>query len=278
MLIAQITDLHLGARKGKAYQNTERLRKTVEDIKQINPRPDIIIVTGDLVERGDLKSYSTLRTEVVGVEIPTYFAMGNHDNRIAFSSNFPESEFNNGFLQYSIDMASLRIIVLDTSEPGRHGGAFCEARAKWLEAELASAPEKPTLIAMHHPPTDIGIPWLTASDEEEWTKRFASIVSSYNNIVHIISGHIHRPIFKRFAGTTLSIASAVGPQVKLDLSKIDSGTPDGRVLLEHERPGYALHHWDGKAITTHNVVVGIKPMIYYDQAHAHIIRETLDQS
>jgi hypothetical protein len=31
-------------------------------------------------------------------------------------------------------------VLLDTFEPGRHGGAFCEARQAWLTAALDEAP------------------------------------------------------------------------------------------------------------------------------------------
>lgn len=278
MLIAQITDLHLDAHKGTRCKNTHQLRRVVEDIKRMSRQPDILLITGDLVEQGELSSYKSVKTELSNFNIPIYFTLGNHDDREAFAGCFPESQFNDGFLQYSIEGESLRIIVIDSSEPGRHGGAFCERRADWLRNELAKAPEKPTLIAMHHPPTDIGIPWMTTRDEAPWAQRFKTIVSAYDNIVHIMCGHIHRPIFKRFAGTTLSIASAIAPEVKLDLSDIDLHTPDGRVLLEDTNPGYALHHWDSEALTTHNIIVGGRPLIYYDQAHAHIVRETLAQA
>lgn len=275
MLIAQITDLHLDAQKSTVCQNTHQFRSVIEDIKSLKPQPDMLVITGDLVEQGERDSYETLRAEITDIDLPIYFAMGNHDNREAFAACFPQSRFNNGFLQYCIETESLRIIVIDSSEPGRHGGAFCERRAQWLQAELAQAPFKPTLIAMHHPPTDIGIPWITTCDTADWAQRFKKVIAAHDNVIHVMCGHIHRTIFKRFAGATLSVASAVAPQVKLDLSHIDINNPDGRVLLEDAKPGYALHHWDGEALTTHNVSVGARPIIHYDKDHAHIVRETL---
>lgn len=278
MLIAQVTDLHLDAQNGVNCENTWQFRRVLADIKEMRRQPDMMIVTGDLAENGGRHAYEALRSEVSGLDMPLYFAMGNHDDRTTFRSCFPESQFNDGYLQYSLDKGPFRVIVIDTSEPGRHGGAFCERRANWLEAELAKAPHKPTLIAMHHPPTDMGIPWMAASETADWVQRFKTVVKTHNNIVHIMCGHIHRTIFKRFDGTTLSVASAVAPQVKLDLSAIKVNNPDGRVLLEEANPGYALHHWDGEALTTHNVIVGARPIIYYDQTHAHIVQETMAQA
>lgn len=278
MLIAQITDLHLDPRKSLSCENTHRLRQVIADINQMKRRPDIVVMTGDLAEHGKGGTYKVLKAELSKLDIPAYFAMGNHDDRTAFAACFPGANFNEGYLQYAINGESLRLIVIDTSEPGLHGGAFCESRANWLAAELAKAPEMPTLIAMHHPPTDSGIPWLTTSDNAAWAQRFKAAINAHDNIVHIICGHIHRNIFMRFAGTTLSVASAVALQAKLELAAIDIHKPDGRVLLEEANPGYALHHWNGETLTTHNVSVGARPIIHFDQHHAHIVRETLDQS
>ena len=275
MLIAQITDLHLDTQKGLICENTHRLSRVIADIKEMKRQPDLVLVTGDLAEQGRPDSYDALKTEISNLEIPTYFAMGNHDDRTAFAAYFPEGQFNEGYLQYTINGDSLRIIVIDTSEPGLHGGAFCESRANWLAAELAKDPDTPTLIAMHHPPTDSGIPWLTTPNNAAWAQCFKTVINTHDNIVHIICGHVHRNIFKRFAGTTLSVASAVALQAKLELAAIDIDKPDGRVLLEEANPGYALHHWVGKTLTTHNVLVGARPIIYFDQTHAHIVRETL---
>lgn len=278
MLIAQITDLHLDPQKGPSCGNTHRLRQVIADINQMKRRPDMVVMTGDLAEQGKGETYKVLKAEISNLKMPTYFAMGNHDDRTAFAACFSNANFNEGFLQYVINGEALRVIVIDTSEPGLHGGAFCQSRANWLATELAKAPGTPTIIAMHHPPTDSGIPWLTTPDNAAWAQRFKAVINPHKNVVHIICGHIHRNIFMRFAGSTLSVASAVALQAKLELAAIDINKPDGRVLLEEANPGYALHHWNGKTMTTHNVTVGARSVLHFDQSHAHIVRETLDHA
>lgn len=51
-----------------------------------------------------------------------------------------------GFVQHAIEDWPLRILILGTLEEGRHGGGFCEVRARWLAERLSEAPERPTLI------------------------------------------------------------------------------------------------------------------------------------
>ena len=278
MIIAQITDLHIGFHGPEmGCENTKRLESVLAELSTQTRQPDLLLVTGDLVETGANWAYEKLKNTLDDVKFPYYLTIGNHDDREAFSKIFSDENFTDGFLQYTIENWPLRIIVLDTLEPGRHGGAFCKTRAKWLKAELDKAPQRPTLIALHHPPIETGIGWMTASDDDEWVIRLHDVISKYDNIVHIISGHIHRSIFKRFAGTNLSVARAVAPQVALDLAKIDIDTPDNRIMLVDAKAGYSLHEWDGKALTIHNgIAQDGRPILRYDDKHAFIVRLTKD--
>src|SRR3546814_18052035 len=106
--------------------------------------------------------------------------MGNHDDRAHFAAHFPHIPQNDGFVHYVIAQDGRRIIMLDTLEPGRHGGAFCERRAQWLDARLNEDDVTPTLIVMHHPPAEVGIDWMnnhpedTRSDERRVGKECVS--------------------------------------------------------------------------------------------------------
>ena len=278
MIIAQITDLHLGFDgKDKPCENTKRLRHVIHDLNHMKRQPDIVLVTGDLVESGADWAYQKLKTELSELKTPYFLALGNHDKRSAFTEVFPEFPLSNGFLQYTIEAWPLRIIVLDSLAEGRHGGDFCEARAAWLKERLAEDTDRPTLIAMHHPPIETGIAWMTASNEDAWVRRVHELVSSQDNVVQIICGHIHRIIFKPFAGTMVSVSRAVAPQVKLELAEIDPDTPDGRVLLIDAIAGYSLHHWHQGQLTTHHASAPEgRPIVRYDKAHAFVVRKTLD--
>jgi 3',5'-cyclic-AMP phosphodiesterase len=51
----------------------------------------------------------------------------------------------------------VRLILLDTSVPGRDAGRLSVAQLEWLEARLAERPEQPALVVMHHPPFLTGV-------------------------------------------------------------------------------------------------------------------------
>ena len=253
MLIAQITDIHLGFDRGNPDEfNQQRLERTLRALAALSPRPDLLLATGDIADDGDdVGSYRRFRELTADLPFPVWPAMGNHDSRGPFLATFPETPTAGGFVQYAIEDLPVRILVLDTLETGRHGGGFCETRAAWLRARLAEAPGQPTAIVLHHPPLPTGLSWMTENPDSEWVERLRAIVEAQDNIVAMIAGHLHRAIAVRWAGTMLAICPSTAPQVALDLADIDPEMPDDRPMIVADHPYYALHHWNGRELVTH---------------------------
>jgi Icc protein len=253
MLIAQITDLHLGFDQGNPDEfNRQRLDRALAALVAMTPQPDLLLVTGDLAEEGDDEvSYRRLKAILAELPFPWFMAMGNHDSRAPFRLVFPDAPGDDGFIQYVIDRGPLRIIVLDTLEEGRHGGAFCARREAWLRARLAEEPERPTLIVLHHPPIETGLSWMTENPDAGWTHRLRAVIEANTNIVAMIAGHLHRAVITKWAGTTLAVCPSTAPQVALDLQPIDPELPDGRPMIVADHPYYALHWWNGRELVTH---------------------------
>jgi 3',5'-cyclic AMP phosphodiesterase CpdA len=253
MLIAQITDIHLGFDPVDPDElNRQRLDAVLTALVEMSPRPDLLLATGDLVEDGfDDVSYQRLRGILSSLPFPVHFALGNHDSRSDFLACFPEAETDDGFLQYTIEEHPVRILVLDTLEEGRHGGAFCDARAAWLRDRLGEQPDRPTIIALHHPPIETGLSWMTENPDADWVLRLWDVVAEADNIVAMIAGHLHRPVVTQWAGTTLAICPSTAPQVALDLQPIDPEQPDGRAMIVADAPWFGLHLWTGSGLVSH---------------------------
>jgi 3',5'-cyclic AMP phosphodiesterase CpdA len=252
LLIAQITDVHIGFDPDDPDElNMQRLRAVIDRLVAGPNRPDLLLMSGDLTEWGDAASYARLAETVRACPFPTWAMAGNHDDRAALLAAFPQTPSAEGFVHYALEFDGLRLIVLDTLEPGRHGGAFCEARVAWLRAQLAADTATPTLIAMHHPPFESGITWLDCAAGEPWIARFAAAIAGFPQIRGIIAGHLHRMIHTVWNGIAMTVCKSTAPPVALDLSPIDPDAPDLRELITDEAPGYALHRWDGQRLITH---------------------------
>ncbi|MDZ4308267.1 metallophosphoesterase [Allopontixanthobacter sp.] len=248
-----MTDIHIGFDPDAKPEelNRIRFRKTLDRILE-SPNPiDMLVLSGDLTDHGDRESFEKTAALLSVCPFPVYPMVGNHDTRAELLNAFPDTPTHGGFVHYAVEREGLRILLLDTLEIGRHGGAFCEARRDWLAAELAAHPGTPTLIFMHHPPVVAGVGWMDPGADEAWVRRFGEAVEGHRQILAIHCGHLHRPIHSTFCGIPVSVTSSVAPLVAMDLREIDPDTPDSRALITTEPTTYALHRWENGTLVTH---------------------------
>ena len=155
-----------------------------------------------------------------------------------------------GFLNYVIEDYPMRIIGLDTLVPGEGGGALCSDRLRWIDCALATAPDRPSLVLMHHPPFVTGISRMDRLGLDG-TAAFADIIRRYPQVERIACGHLHRAIESRFAGTVAGTAPSTAHQIVLDLRT------DARISFAFEPPGYQLHYWrEDAGLVTHTAAIG----------------------
>ena len=258
MLIAQISDVHIGFAPDEKPEelNRQRFRAVLGRILEGPNRPDMLVVSGDITDKGDFDSFEKTAALLADCPFPVWPMVGNHDSREGLTHAFPDIPVEDGFIHYVLEQEGLRIILLDTLEPGRHGGAFCAQRQAWLAGKLNEAPDTPTLIFMHHPPIVSGIDWMDPAPDEDWIRRFAAAVEGHDQIRAIHCGHLHRQLLTTFCGIPLSVTPPVAPLVAMDLRPIDADWPDERDLITTEEAAYALHRWDGKNLVTHYERVG----------------------
>lgn len=268
MLLAQVTDIHLGFDPDNPSEfNRKRLDQALKSLCEMTPQPDVLLATGDLVDRGDQDSYIRLEEAFSNLPFPVHMCLGNHDLRGPFQKQFPDVPTAGGFVQYEIDDGPLRLLFLDTLEEGRHGGAFCEVRAQWLADRLAEKQDKPTLLILHHPPVESGIAWMNTDPREPWVSVLADTMAGHDQIKGLITGHLHRNISTSFEGTSLSICASTAPQVAFDLEPIDPENPDGRNMIVADPPAIALHWWNGKQLVSH-----------FETAEEHVMLARYDEN
>ena len=256
MLIAQITDSHLGYDleiDGRPIDAADRLAEAVTHINGLDPRPDFVIVTGDLTADGQPEDYDRLAALLDGLAMPFSLIPGNHDSREALRDAFPAlswSEPPGGFLHHEIALGPLRLIALDTLVPGAEGGALCDARLAWLEERLAAAPEQPTVIAMHHPPVAVGIPEFDRMGCRDGPA-LGALLRRYGSIEAVICGHVHRPISLRWAGTVVHVTPSVSYQYSLEMR---AGEP--LEAVEETRAVRLLAWLPGSGLASHLSPIG----------------------
>lgn len=255
MIIAQVTDTHIRVPGKLAYGVVETagyLERAIAAVNALDPLPDVLAMTGDLVDFGMPAEYERLKALLAPARMPVLLIPGNHDEREAMRAAFADHAYlpRSGFLQFAVDDFPVRIVGLDSVVPGKGGGTLCRERLEWLDRTLAAAPRKPTVLLIHHPPfpTFIGHMDKAGLDARDG---LAAVVARHPQVERVLCGHLHRAIQARFAGTIASTAPSPAHQVALDLR------PGGPSAFKMEPPAYQLHAWrEGVGIISHLGFIG----------------------
>lgn len=262
MLIAHLSDPHVRP-KGELYQgvvdSNAQFAAAIAHVNRLDPRPDLVLLTGDLVDHGHVDEYEMLARLLAVLKIPVLAIPGNHDEREAFRQAFAGQSWlpKAGPIDYvNGDRGPVRIVALDVTLPGLHHGVVSEEGAAWLDRVLAEEATRPTIVMMHQPPFDTGIPYMDPYSCREG-QRLAAVVARHPQVERILCGHVHRVMQMRFGGTTLCTAPSTTTAIALQLR------PDARPASHIEPPAMLLHHWqEGTGLITHVVPIGTFPGPY----------------
>lgn len=258
MLLAQITDLHVMPEGQLAYgmvDTARMLRDAVAHLNRLVPRPEGVVITGDLADNGHPLAYAHLREILAGLEIRWFVIPGNHDRMAEFRSAFADQAYlptDGESIQYVIDDYPLRIVAAHSVIPGRIHGRLSDESLAWLDRMLTEQPQRPTLVMMHHPPLATGLSHFDAVGMTEFAG-FERMIRRHPQVERVLCGHVHRAIQVRFGGTIVSACPSTAHQVAVDFR------PDGMDSFTLEPPGFQLHRWNGSTLFTYTVNIGNFP-------------------
>lgn len=261
MILAQITDSHIEAAGVLTYGTFDAaasLARVVDALNAMDPQPDLVIHTGDLVHHGAPAQYGPARAILDQLRAPYAVLPGNHDARDGFRACFADTAWMPGdgeFIHYVLEDRPLRLVCLDTVVPGQPYGALCGERLAWLEEQLAATPDRPTIIACHHPPMETGLTFSSMSGLSEGGAGLAAILARNPQVQRVICGHAHRPVMAAFGGRPVWVAPATCYQFAHEMSS------EQVLALNGEPPAYSLHVWVddpvcGAGLASHYVPVG----------------------
>ncbi|MDI9276409.1 phosphodiesterase [Pantoea sp. EABMAA-21] len=257
-LIAQISDLHIKANGRLSYKKVDTqaaLLRVIDTLNRLTPRPDMVVITGDLVDFGNAEEYQTLRTALRRLQLPYMLMAGNHDDRQQLRAAFPDHHYlqRGETLNWQARVKGVQLLALDSSVPQQPWGYVDQAQLAWLEEQLAREPQLPTLVMLHHPPLVSGIGHMDKQPLRN-PDALAAIIRQHPQVERVLSGHLHRSVQARFAGTLACVAPGVSHQVAFDLSE------NGPANFVLEPPGFLLHRWHPQqGMTTHQCAIGDYP-------------------
>jgi Icc protein len=215
--ILHLSDTHFVA-DGRLYgavDSEDNLRRLFDEVEASGGRPEAIVITGDLADKGHPVAYENLKAivepaaERLGAQV--VWVMGNHDDRGAFrdgllGQSHLADEQKRAPVDRVYDVNGLRIIALDSTVPGLHHGEISEAQLDWLAEELSVPAPHGTILALHHPPVPSVLD-LAVLVELRDQAGLAEVLHG-SDVRSIIAGHLHYSSTALFAGIPVSVASA----------------------------------------------------------------------
>ena len=160
VILAQLTDTHvLEEGEVQFIDNNAMLAEAIRSLNAERPRPDIVLGTGDLTNWAREGQYARLAALLSELELPFLPLVGNHDDRALMKQTFPETPWADAdHASWVHELDGVRLVGLDSTDPGRHGAAVDADRLAWLDAALDT--DQPTVLALHHPPFVTGVAWM----------------------------------------------------------------------------------------------------------------------
>lgn len=243
MIIAQLSDIH-------ADGSAEALRRLDGVLDWLRPlRPDALIVSGDLAEADHERSYRQVRERLEKTHAPFFVVPGNVDDHgamlEAFGDRFGWKDDRPLNVSARLAGGALRVIGLDVTVPGAHHG---DARPvlDLLASELNSG-GPPALIFQHQHPFPCGIDGKDRNICQGGDELARVIEGASDEVVALTCGHVHRPMFTRFANRPATMAPSVARANRLRL--------EGRETTPSDPPGLLVHHYSGGQLVSHVVMV-----------------------
>jgi 3',5'-cyclic-AMP phosphodiesterase len=245
LVLAQVSDFHFDG-GSRSVARAERVMGYLAAL----PRPvDAVLVTGDVADHGTADEYQAAR-EVLRSDAPVLACPGNHDLRAGFRRvllDHPDGDERP--LNQVHRVAGTTVALCDSTIPGRDDGRLADETLAWLDAVLADAPDGPALVAMHHPPVALGIPFVDDIRQRDG-QRLEQVLRRHPQVVAVLCGHAHTAASTQFAGRPLVVAPGVATTAMLPLER-----PEGPVLDAELPASIAFHVLDGGRLTSHFRVV-----------------------
>jgi 3',5'-cyclic AMP phosphodiesterase CpdA len=249
--ILHLSDTHIqGAETIASVDPTQRLSRVLGEIIDRRLGVDCCVITGDLAHLGAVESYEALRSILHSCPFPVHVVPGNHDDiRSAAAVLSPWYWPEDDVWAWKHDDFSVVGVV--SAVPGYHHGALSSDQVRKLRDVAAKASQEgPWVLALHHPPVDVGHWWMDAQGLLEGRDELLEVADQFGAAA-ILCGHLHlTALVHRAGGTPVLVAPSVAHEVVYD------DGPSRPLRFRAGTPRALLHSIDRDGVTTVELTFG----------------------
>ncbi len=241
--LLQLSDCHFLPRAGDTLMgvDTEQSFRLVLEALRNHAHwpPDLVLLTGDLVQEPLAAPYRRLRHYLETLPCPWLALPGNHDDP-GLLARILCDDARRCAAQVLLDRR-WQLILLDSHLPGSHAGRLAPAQLDRLQRCLTRCP-LPALIVFHHPPVAVGSRWMDTMQLQN-AAEFWQRLDGHPQVKGIVFGHVHQEFSARCQGVPLWSVPSTCFQFKpgSDDFAVDDLPPGWRWLELH--PDGRLQTW-----------------------------------
>jgi 3',5'-cyclic-AMP phosphodiesterase len=188
--VVQISDTHLFAGEEQemlGVVTARSLQAVVRSLQALQPQPDLLLMTGDLSQDETTESYQRLCRAIAPLKLPAYWIPGNHDIPELMQEVLQTESIS---AQKTFQAGGWNFVLLNSAVAGQTSGALSSETLTWLEEQL-QASDRPTLVALHHPPLPIASEWMDNLSLQNGEDLF-QVLDRYPHVKVVVFGHIHQ--------------------------------------------------------------------------------------
>lgn len=194
--IAHLSDLHLSRHH---LEHQEHFLAVLQ--MSLTTAPDLLLLTGDLVNDGLTADYDWLFHVLDKTNVPYLCLAGNHDVSVEHGHDLPfqwrtlspitkdKRLIEHHRLHIAMPNLDWQLLAINSAVSGQSYGQIDKDGLNFLNNHLKTP--TPTLIATHHHPLPVGSAWIDElmlkNADEFW-----QIVRPHHEVRAILSGHVHQ--------------------------------------------------------------------------------------
>ena len=214
--IVQVTDPHLFNDPNSELLgiNTQAsFSQVLTEIQQQHYAYDLVLATGDLVQDSSDNGYLRFCENVKSLEKMVFWIPGNHDFQPKMVEFLTKENVNAG--KHILLGEHWQILLLDSQVQGVPHGQLEPEELAWLQAKLATYPQRYTLVVLHHHLLSTGSRWLDQHNLRN-PHELAGILEPFPRVKAILYGHIHQQVDSSWHGYHVMATPSTCIQFKPD--------------------------------------------------------------
>jgi len=260
MIIAQISDTHIALDTADSDQRIRDFERAIADINALDPAPDVIFHTGDIVHNGRPDEYAEAVRILGNARAPVYVIPGNKDDRANLRAAFAPRGYlapGSDFVEYAVEDYPVRLIAVDTLNTSSNRGDFCAARARRLTDLIDAETTKPIAVFSHHPPFMVPVgPHPLNFEAPVMMERLREALQHSDRVAGAFCGHVHRQTGGHVGRIPVFVATAVATPLRRG-----DYPPEAK-----RRPIYYIHQFDAAGgFVTEMRIAGVPAMAEHDE-------------